>query len=287
MDARQVIQLTEYKLPLLLDGESRSEPRSRGDQEEIGGGALGFKMRQLIMEAVQHLEVACQLDPKYPVARINLACAHILLKDLDEAEYHLRKAKKLLDQNSEKNLVNSILVIEGIIAAEQEEMELATSKFQEAADSGNTIAEENLQIQNGTYQEPPWVVPGQTMEQNEFIENLELQDVIGEISIDRYVNLSKNISLNIKDMGSSLLYIHYDEQVEEYVFTQVTKSGYTGETSKGVRLKDRKEKVKSAYGTDGNVLQIVDAEFVSYAKDGIIFQFNNDGELRSWAVYIK
>ena len=76
----------------------------------------------------------------YSVARINLACAHILLRDLDEAEYHIRKARKLLGQNSEKNLTNSILIIEGIIAAEQEDVELATSKFNEAANSGNTIA---------------------------------------------------------------------------------------------------------------------------------------------------
>jgi len=215
-----------------------------------------------------------------------MACAYILLEDYDEAEYHVRKAKKITNHSSEENLTNTIIILEGIIAAELEDKQLAKKKFTQAVSAGNSIAQDNLEILEGTHDPGPWRFPGEEIDQKEFIEDIELSDIMGEITVDNYVEFTDESSLNIKNMDASTIFIHQDPLADKHVFVQIAKGNYTGKTNKGIKIRDTKTLVEEQYGS-GEALQVIDAEFVSYPDQGIIFQFDNNDSLKSWLVFYK
>jgi hypothetical protein len=284
---RQIMVKNPYTLPLLLDGESRAKPRSRGEASEIGGGGLYEILRESLREAISYFKIACQLDPAYPVARLNMACAYILLEEYEEAEYHIRKASRLFDESEDKNLLNTVSVLEGIIAAEQQDKNLAKQRFEQAISAGSQIAKNNLDILLNNADQFQNFVSQETVDQSEFIDDLDLSEIVGNIEVDNFVELTNEISLNIKKLDSSNLFIHYDQANEEYIYVQITKKNYEGKTTKGIGLLDNRELVEKAYGEDGRVLQVVDAVFVSYDKHGVIFQYDDNDELKSWAVFLK
>ena len=187
-------QLLKYGLPLELDAETRLESNFRGSKEK--------EMAQKILEeAIEYFEKAGSLDKNYPIALLNIACTHFLLNNFDDAEYFARKALKLCNSPKWEKTKSDIYTLQGILAAYQDDPAEAENLFLKAKQSGNSLANTNLNILKGITQGGVSVSTVDNSKKDQIdgfsIDKAIVQLLRGELNVDKLVEVNKSTMCGI------------------------------------------------------------------------------------------
>ena len=279
VDAQGPTQV-KYRYPFQMDLNTRLGARGM-DQEE---------MRALLQEAIGYFEQATELDPDYVPAAVNLACSHALQGALDDAEYFSRKAMKKAKAAGLTSSQSDLMVLDGIIKAQQEDEPGARADWQAAVDlDGNGLAKANLAILNG---EPPAATPafGRGMSDEE-IEGVILNEIVADLlsgleDPDQYIPIIKGkLNFALKGYPRSDLWMLANDIGSKYACFHATQSSYTGSTSKGIKIGSMEKEVISAYDQPGRILRLADGETWAYPKEDLLIHLDGNRRVKGWTVF--
>lgn len=269
-----------FHYPLELD-LSTSDQRS--------GFSDRLQRRKAYLEAaIRHFDYAISLDPEYAPAYLNKACVYAILKDFDRARFFADKEardKASVDPDYSKTLVD-IDVLMGILAAEEGAEAKARELFGKAVEKGSLSGKENLDILLGNIGSSPMAMLGLTPVEK--IDGINLKVFSTSPKADAQLAISDDNLLFThwpaeKEKGSEILMGQTESKV--YYFHR-TLPGYSGESSKGIRLGDSLEKVKAAYGDPASSLELTRGGLIRYDKPGMIFIFDQGNKLTQWVSFL-
>lgn len=280
---------TEFGFPLEMDGESRLASSTRG------GFGWSTIAEELLKQAVTYFEKANQLDKEYPVSMLNLACTYTLLSHddvnfYDDAEYFSRKAQKLCIDNKWSKTKNDIVILKGIIAARQDDKELATKNFKKAALAGSNLAALNLKLLN---KEPLGVEDaiaqgfGGKDKFDDYNINKAVNGLLqGNLKTDAIIPINNTTQCRYMDKVESTIFINEKDSDEEhyYVF-QVAKPSMTKPTNKGIKIGNTYQEVIEVYGTPGRSIELKSGSFLVYYNDKIIFRLDQKGKVNQVVIF--
>jgi tetratricopeptide (TPR) repeat protein len=265
-----------YFLPLEFDPNTRLRGMRSVDAARIE------KRNSLLKLAEQQFSQAILLDENYALSYLNKACVLILLGEHDEASFLLKKALK---KSKDPVLNTDIMVLEGISAAIQGNMEDATSQLEKAKAKGGRLADANLKVvQKTPTTDLKDANPVVGVEQ---IEQYKLADFLANPSVDQEISVSESIFCGIKKRTQSRIFIHYANNGKEYAVVQETDPSYAGLTLKGIKLKSPSSAVLSAYGPPRSSVQFLNTTVWVYPEANIYFKIDTQNVVAAWGVYVK
>jgi len=251
-----------YGYPIELDGEGRLLKTSKdiGDQNLQAG--------KLLKQAIKHFEDAFRLDESYATAKLNLACSYSLMDDIRKAEYHLIDAQTLAEKGMQKKVLIDCLILEGIIAAQNDNKEAAEEKFELAWNRGSLLAKYNIDKLNGdrvTY-------IGDDIGLSELY-NTEKEKIEG-IDIDKKIKPWHRHIDQENDGKKTIVRLHQ------------TKKEYDDATLKGIKINDTQEALMKAYGNPDRVVAQRKREIFIYKQHKLLFTLL-DGKVVKWSIFRK
>jgi len=286
----------KYGYPVELDIESRLVTGTKGTR---GYGTTREEIRRgYLTDAIEHFEVAFELDKNYAPALLNKACAKALLaiatddEDLkmeyfDEAKLLAGKARRLASRTKNKKVALDADVIEGIVSATRGDEEEAVVIFGKAKEKGSHLAAMNLTILNGLGIE---AVEASTMSLSvkpESIEDFSLNKYLFSATVDEKTEIDKKTLLGVKESefnGSKLLF-HFINSTGEYLVIHQTKEDYKGTTNAGIGIGSDRDAIIGSYGKPDRVMELATGELLIYEKKFIIFTLDDEGKLMHWCVF--
>jgi hypothetical protein len=275
-------QNLKFGYPLELDVESRLKNGLRGNKENQLANTV-------LQEAIAYFEKAINLDEKYPIALINLACVHALLNNFDDAEYFARKALKLCDQPNLKKTKTDVFVLQGILADFQDDPKKAENLFQKAADSGNSLAMVNLKILKNQPLEAAKINATNASSKKDKIEGFSIdkavvQLLLDELEIDKLVRVNKKTVCGIKRLEQSTLLVHLIDE-DNYTFIQIADESYSKTTKSGIKNGSSENEILANYGAADQRIEISDGTYLVYFNESLIFRITEKGNVRFWGIF--
>ncbi|MEZ4927371.1 MAG: hypothetical protein R3A50_13920 [Saprospiraceae bacterium] len=258
-----------YILPMEPDPNSRLYSLKAGDQDRIQ------KRTNLLQDALKDLDHAAQLDPNYAPALLNKACCYTLLNAWDDAEYWVRKYKKCKGSDP-----SSAMVLEGVLAAMQDDVETAKSTMQKAGN--NALAKANL-IVLGQDQLSP--VKKQGTAEIETIDDIYLDDFLETLTVDMETKASSNTTCGAKKFPSSKILVHCSDNLSEYAVIQLCGAECNSSTQKGIKVGNTASEVEEKYGAPIHQLAWKGGFAWTYPHLSLLFEFDDSGKLRTWGCY--
>lgn len=219
-----------YYYPLMLDMDTKLDG-TRGDDQKA-------KAKELIETAIKYLREAEFKDPKYLPARINLAAAALMINDLIEADYQIKKGLAQAPTNP------NLKCMQGIFLAMNGEKKVAVNIWKDI-ETELDAAKWNL-----------WVAEGKTMEPLTS-KSAEMQSVenVDNLDLTKPWNSRENRLTRIRIMGASVSY--YDMQGSQYVEIR-------GEGGQGLKLQ--------LFSTDLESFKNIGWKPTYQLSDGNVFQ---------------
>ena len=290
----------KFAYPVELDAVSRMKSGKGGEVD------LEFRERQLL-DAIFYFENAAHLDPHYPIARLNKACAHAVLgiarlgtKELEwkDASVSAERAILLSKGNPEwKSIHSDGHLLLGILSGLKEKEDKAALFFDKALeiDTGNVLAKTNKFVLGKG--ENPFASRGSLVESKEVIDEVPFSNMSfggSNVLFTLRKTPTDSISLWRKDYPKSYVLVH--ESVKgnpatskpTYAIFHSTAEGYTGATSKGISLKNGNYGlIVEKYGKPHQQFRLGNGSllFYEYKNQQLIFQLGPDGNLLKWTVY--
>lgn len=268
----------KFGYPIELDATSRLK-----QSERISGfSERKARREELLREAIAHFETAMELDGNYAPAYLNLACAHTLIGDTDEAEYFVRKAEKIAQKIGADKTFNDLLILKGILAEKKGNLTSAGNYFSKA---GTPLGRTNKAILEGKPEFTSAVVETSLQLIPEQIEGISLDDFLNELKIDQSLKIDAELMFAVKNLPQSKILVNLVSGGSKYLLIQVTNEDYASASGKGVRLGDAGSKIDSAYGLNANHREMTNGRFSVYEKKNLFFQTNERQQLTRWGVF--
>lgn len=268
-----------YALPLELDAESRLHRSSRAVDSVAVRTAL-------LQDALRQFERAGQLDENYPAALLNMACAHLLLDEGEDATYWARKAKKLGQKLKLAQEAADAEVLLGIIAVLEGDRETAEATFRKAAAAGHPLGVANLAALTGEGASASGILGFATTPETgvERIDGLLLDDFMAAPDLDMQVEVSKGVFCGFKQRPNSQVVVHYVDE-NNYAFFLISRENFEGATRRGIKAGDTLDALLEAYPGRHNVVSARQGTFLVYPLEKLIFLIGSDGKMKQWMVF--
>lgn len=238
-------------------------------------------------KAIHQFNAAINLDPTYAPAYLNKANAYALKREWTKAKFYLEEeALPVAQKNATKykKTLEDITILQGIIAAETGNDDIAKNKFSQLAES-NRVAAFNLKVLNGEQV----LTAAPRMQKN--------LDVIDGMSIpifkeERLINQDKTIGIN-----SEITFHQYHPTDKKYRIFFIDKqearrklrmimifptSDYQGQTDKNIKIGSTVDEVITAYGSPKTEIETTEGQLMIY--DNLYFITANDKVLK-WINY--
>lgn len=281
-------ETVRYAYPVEIDVEARIRQNTKGFSKEIDA---------MIKRSVELFKLATDLDPDYFSGYINMACAHSLLKQYEDAEYMATKAKKIAETLVDANGISKTLVIQGIIADQKGDKSKAKSLLKEAGEKNKSyLAEANLAILDGkSIAELKWAkkMARENMREEREVETpaVAVAESIAGISDFATELAGKELEEIVMNDGScyfmevdnSAVY-NLTTSAERELYFHKTLPNYEGATGKKVKKGDDSKMVLKKYGFPDVVFNSARETIMVYKTDHMIFLVE-DGKVKSWVHY--
>ncbi len=287
----------QFGFPIELDVVSRMATGGRGTDLEI----------QKLNNAVDFLEKASVIDKDYPVAHLNLACAHALLgiafssdANRSKEEYALATAAAYkgntickADVNSWKQTSADLQVILGIINAKSNQNSVAESFFKEAIKiiPDHQLAKMNLAILNpsNAFASNASNSSSPTLEEeqidNQAITEIKMTlDNVKEVMLDEDDEIIRFMTLELEQsrMMSNFVVKGTAQRFSSFHFTN---RDYNQDTSNGISKGASLSTIKNKYGEPTKIISLGNGTWLKYDTHKVIFQLDQDGKLTRWCVF--
>lgn len=281
---------SKFAYPLQLDGETRLDIKTKGDIEAFGDAARR-KFESLVSKAVKYFEQAKALDPKYPTAYLNLACAYDLQGEHEDAQYWAKKAQRLAKKTKNKKTEGDAKIMRAIASFHLEEEEdgkefLDDVEGEMSFSASAPLATLNKYIFENDGERP--IFKGQPKEANSFKKEKigkSLSSLMDEVDFDAATQIEVNSSLNYThkplDNNSTVTITATDDGA---IFLHFTEGNYTDATNEGLNMGASRQDLQDAYGNPAYVQETRTGQYIVYKKRKAIF-YIKDNRLAGWAVY--
>lgn len=270
-----------YALPVELEPTSRLGKRTTRNMDLT----RQQERKKRIRKALEDFEWSYRLDQQYAPALLNKATAFLLLKEWEDAEYWLRKARK---EDLSPKLSADLLVLEGVIAAQQEDQTGARKFWEQAAEMNNYLAEINLHIlQSGELPPEPEeeIIGYAAVDKQEQIAELDLNKFLMQTTPDLTIKVDERTFCGLHKRSESVIYSHSLDRGKEFISIQLVDHSFTGESLEGIRVSDSRDQLLKAYGSPGRQVQTPKGAYLIYPGRNLFFELNEQAEVAGWGVY--
>lgn len=266
-----------YVYPLELDPKSRLFGLKSNDKEKAQQRA------GLLNLALDYFEKARILDENYAPSYLNKACVLAIQGEWEDADYLIKKGRK---KTQDPATTGDFQVLEGIIAAMQQDIGKAQEFFRKAEAQGSVWARINLAVVTSSTDESSAgsTIPGKGVEE---IEQFPLADFLAAPNPDKEVKVEEKVFCGTRQFKHSKIFIHYANSGKKYALVQETQAGYPGRTLRNIGLGDGLDKVKAAYGNASRKLALATGSVWVYPEFNLFFRISNQQKVESWGVYRK
>ncbi|MCB0569378.1 MAG: hypothetical protein KDC66_06440 [Phaeodactylibacter sp.] len=268
----------KYRLPLQLDLEPRSSK----------GSGFADTRNGLLEEAIRYFDSAISLDEDYVPAYLNKACAYTLLEDYERANFYATREAAQRAQNNPAfaKAATDALVLQGIIAARQEDKAKAEAFFGLAIGQGSNLAKYNKKVLLGIDQgetESPF-----SMSAPEKVDDFDLplfsRSPFGKQAYTEKVE-DKLMFFEFTapaPKNSKVLISQYNNG-ERNAFFHITGKGYQGKSGRNIKIGDSLKAVTDAYKEPLRTIELSNGQLLVYNQ--VIFRIGMGDKVKSWAVY--
>lgn len=264
-----------YVLPLEPD------PNSRLHNLKGGPIAERLNMREaLLSQALEQLDRAIMMDPAYAPGYINKACVLALKREWDDAEFWLKKGKKI----GNVSMATDFTVLEGVLAALQNDTVQAQNLWGAAQTAGNLLAEINLDILAGLPREQEKINATATKEK---INGVLLDDFLRVPEVEKEINLSPTIIAGVKPYAQSKIWLHYADDGRQYAAVHWCPADCNAPTQNGIRNGDDAGALTAAYGQAPRIIARPDGAMWVYPAANLLFHLNREGKVQGWGAFRK
>lgn len=266
-----------YGLPIELDPTSRLAKNTTrtNDQSRVQ------EREKRIQQALEYFEWALLLDRQYPPAYLNTAAAYVLLEDWDEANYWIKKTSK---QNLNEKMTADLLVLKGIVAAQQEDLKGAKDWWEKATAASSNLATVNLDVlEHGAIQGPPKIYGFAA--KKEQIEAVNVEKFLMETAPDKIIEINDRKACGYHLRPASKVYSHLVDAGNEYLIVQIVSEDFSGKSLEGIAIGDNLELLIEKYGIAERQVQTPEGAFYIYPDRKMIFQLNAMTGVQGWGIY--
>ncbi len=272
----------KYRFPLQLDLDPRSAK---------GSGYTAETRNALLQEAIRYFDSAISLDEAYAPAYLNKACAYTLLEDYERADFYATReaAQRSQENPAFRKAATDALVLQGIIAARQDEKKKAEAFFNLAIAQGSKIAQFNKNVLLGLDQGEEETL-GFALSAPEKVDGFELStfsrrpfgaQTYNEKIGDKLVFFE----FSAPAPNNSKVLISQYNNGERNAFFHITGDGYQGKSARDIRLGDSRDQVIAAYKQPSRTIELTNGQMLVYNQ--AIFLIGMDQKVRKWAVYAR
>lgn len=267
-----------YGLPVELDPKSRLERNNtrNTDQTRLR------ERKNRIAKALKHFDQAIDLDEHYAPAFLNMAAAFVLLQDWEAANDWIKKAGK---EDLNEKMKADLLVLKGVIAAQQEDPEGAREWWEKAGAQKNELAFINLNVLAGQPIDNEPEVFGFAGAKKEQIESLEVLEYLMDTAPDQTIEIDDRKACGFHERPNSTIYSHLVDEGNSYIIVQVVDEHYTGKSMEGIAIGDSLESLRKKYGEAKKQVQTPEGAFHLYPERNMFFQLSLNSGIRGWGIY--
>ncbi|MFN5365236.1 MAG: hypothetical protein ACK5CH_07475 [Bacteroidota bacterium] len=278
--------------PFELDPESRLSKGTRAIEDTMTMERI--EMQNNLNDALSLAQQAVQLDENYLPARVNKACALMLLGRFEEAGKAVREVAVLAsDDDGLLSLLRGNLTY---LARKADFEKKALKHWTTAQKSGNTLAVANLGLTSNTKMSTPTQITGEKEKMDGFLIdkyllNLDIYDystAVPEVSTVAKIKVGASeekhfTGARTKGLNASYILIDFVSENRKSVW-QCTRPDHRTQTLNGMSIGSTEQEVLNKYGPPSGVVQTPLGRYLLYRKSMIIFQIEN-GRVGEWVVY--
>jgi hypothetical protein len=273
--ALPLFSMTEmpYVLPLELDPHSRLHNLKSGQAEQR-------RLRQSLLQlALEQLDRALALDPAYALGYLNKACVLALTGEWEDAAFWLRKGRKTAEADQEADFI----LLEGILAALQQDSASAQTQLTAASEKGHPLAAINLDILAGQTRLRPQVSPAAPS--RETIEGISLDDFLRNPEVEQEIAIGTNILCGRHAASSANIWVHYANKGRQYTVVQWCSDGCRALAQSGIGCGAEAAALQAAYGPPPRLVARADGVMWIYPGYQLLFLLDRQGVVAGWGTY--
>jgi tetratricopeptide (TPR) repeat protein len=264
-----------YVLPLEPD------PNSRLHNLKGGPIAERLKLREALLDqALEQLDRAIIMDPAYAPGFLNKACVFALRGEWDDAEFWLKKGKRL----GNASMATDFTVLEGMLAALQNDTTEAQNLWRTAQAKGNLLADVNLDILAGR---PRDLEKTTATALREKINGATLDDFLRAPEVEKEISISSKVIAGVKRLPQSKVWMHYADDGKQYAVVHWCAEGCDAPTQNGIRNGADAIALTAAYGQAPRMIARPDGVVWVYPAANLLFHLNREGKVQGWGAYRK
>jgi tetratricopeptide (TPR) repeat protein len=281
--------------PFELDPESRLSKGARAVEDTMNMARI--EMQNNLNDALNLAQQAVLFDENYVPARVNKACALMLLGRFGEASRAIREVAELASDHDAGNGLVSLLRGNLLYLEREADYEKKALKhWTTAQKSGNALAAANLNLVSKSPGSTPTQITGEKEKMDGFLIdkyllNLDIYDYSTAVPVVNTVSKIKvgaseekhYTGARTKGLNASYILIDFVSENRKSVW-QCTRPEHRTETLKGISNSSTEQDVLEKYGPPSGVVQTPLGRYLLYRKSMIIFQIEN-GRVGEWVVY--
>lgn len=290
----------DYTYPFTLDTETRLHYEDV-EQANMGlkGGDEGPTREELLEEALEMFEKACEIDKEYAVGYINSALINDLLGETDMALAFSNKAVKLLRDQTNDHITANAYIAHGIALAHDDDENEAMEEFETAKGINELLASHCINVLQGNSQfgfsggnKPGGRGAEISSAGDEAINDLEpsLIEIVVDgasavVLAEQNENRPKMKILSTIEADFNAYYIKTYSYPKSEIGIVVTPANYNGQSHRGIAVGDEISKVEDEYGAPYRVVVGTNYDYYMYSETPIIFNTDKNGQVVGWALY--
>lgn len=281
--------------PFELDPESRLAKSAKALEDSMTMDRL--EMENNLTNALNFAVQAIRLDENYVPARVNRACALMLLERFEEAGRTISEISILVPKDDKVGQALLALLRGNLMYLQKEsDFEKKSAKeWTKSRDWGNRLAGVNLQLVNDTWKEGAIQLTGEAEKMDAFsidkyLHNLDVYDYSNPLDKSMLAEIAVGAQeqrhytgARTKDLTGSVVLIDYVDENNKSVW-QYTLPGNRGQTLKGISIGSTEKMVRDQYGPPSSTVETPLGRYLHYRKSSLVFLIEN-GVVGEWVVY--
>jgi tetratricopeptide (TPR) repeat protein len=267
----------DYFYPFELDPQTRLSNRRKGGR---------LKSAPLLQKSVEYFTKAKELDPTYTPAYLNLACVYAIINEIDDAQYFLKKAEKLLKNQNDDKIQGDIWVVKGILSCLEGDTLAALNLFEKAQKIGNELGRLNRDKLKNSTKNTNIINVQKALTSLEIIDSMSLDRFLVDLNVAQVLDITKGKStLGIKKLNNSIIYVHLSDYDQQTIVVQAIDLENNVKTSQNVGRGTKQTEVLDKYKTPSKTIETKNGQYWIYYSEQIGFLFDENNEVFSWFTF--